>query len=60
MSREAGALFSRGLHSADDERARIDTEALESSLSFLLAFARDVDARGLPAASGASVEAELR
>jgi acetylornithine deacetylase/succinyl-diaminopimelate desuccinylase-like protein len=60
MSREAGALFSRSLHSADDERSRIDVAALESSLSFLLAFARDVDARGLPAASGASVEAELR
>jgi hypothetical protein len=60
MSREAGVLFSRGLHSAADERSRIDAAALESSLAFLLAFARDVDARGLPAAPGASADAELR
>lgn len=60
MSREAGVLFSRGLHSAADDRSRVDTAALESSLAFLLAFARDVDARGLPAAPGASAGAELR
>jgi Zn-dependent M28 family amino/carboxypeptidase len=60
MSREAGVLFARGLHSAADDRSRVDTAALESSLAFLLAFARDVDERGLPAAPGASVEAELR
>ena len=60
MSREAGVLFLRGLHSADDDRSRVDTAALESSLAFLLAFARDVDERGLPAAPGASAEAELR
>jgi hypothetical protein len=60
MSREAGVLFSRGLHSAADDRSRVDTAALESSLAFLLAFARDVDGRGLPGAPGASVDSELR
>ena len=60
MSREAGVLFSRGLHSAADDRSRVDTAALEASLAFLLAFARDVDERGLPAAAGASAGPELR
>ncbi len=60
MSREAGVLFSRGLHSAADDRSRVDTAALEGSLAFLLAFARDVDARGLPAEPGAGAGPGLR
>jgi hypothetical protein len=60
MSREADTLFPRGLHSAADTRSRVDEAALESSLAFLLAVVRDADARGLPAAGGASARAELR
>jgi hypothetical protein len=60
MSREADALFPRGLHSAADRRSRVEAAALESSLTFLLAFTRDADARGLPTAPGASAGAELR
>jgi hypothetical protein len=60
ISREAGVFFPRGLHSAADDRSRVDTAALESSLAFLLALARDVDRRGLPALPGTSIDAELR
>ncbi|HEY5659040.1 MAG TPA: M20/M25/M40 family metallo-hydrolase [Myxococcota bacterium] len=60
VSRDPGQHLPRGLHSAADDRSRVDTGALEASLAFLLTLTRDFDARGLPAAGGASARAELR
>jgi acetylornithine deacetylase/succinyl-diaminopimelate desuccinylase-like protein len=44
ITREPGHVFTRNLHSARDDRSRVDEAALERSLAFLLAFARDLDA----------------
>jgi len=49
FSAESGSLFPRGLHSAADNRSRIDEAALDQSLLYLLDVARAADARGLRA-----------
>ena len=47
VTNEPGQLFPRGLHSARDDRSRLDEAALEASLSYLLEVVRRADARGL-------------
>ena len=44
---EPGQLFPRGLHSARDDRSRLDEAALDASLAYLLDVVRRADARGL-------------
>ena len=46
ITRTPGALFTRGLHSAKDDRSRLDEDALEASLAYLLAVVVAVDQRG--------------
>lgn len=48
-SEEPGVLFPRHLHSARDDRSRLDPSALDASVAYLLDVARAADARGLPA-----------
>lgn len=43
VSREPGTLFTRDLHSAGDDRERIDLPALDASLSYLLELVRAAD-----------------
>ena len=45
FSREPGSRFPRGLHSARDDRSRIDEAALDASLDYLLAAVRAFEAR---------------
>jgi len=47
VTRAPGQLFSRGLHSARDDRSRLDEAALDASLAYLLEVVRRADARGL-------------
>jgi acetylornithine deacetylase/succinyl-diaminopimelate desuccinylase-like protein len=47
VTREPGQLFPRGLHSARDDRSRLDEAALDASLAYLLDVVRRADARGL-------------
>jgi Zn-dependent M28 family amino/carboxypeptidase len=47
VTREPGQLLPRGLHSAHDDRSRIDEAALEASLAYLIDVVRRADARGL-------------
>jgi len=44
---EPGRFFPRGLHSARDDRSRLDQAALDASLAYLLDVVRRADARGL-------------
>jgi acetylornithine deacetylase/succinyl-diaminopimelate desuccinylase-like protein len=46
-SRIPGQPLPRDLHSAGDDRSRLDESALDASLAYLLAVARAADARGL-------------
>jgi acetylornithine deacetylase/succinyl-diaminopimelate desuccinylase-like protein len=46
ISLERGRSVPRGLHSARDDRSRLDPAALDASLAYLLAVAREADARG--------------
>ena len=43
---EPGTTIARGLHSAYDDRARLDEDAMEASVAYLLAVVRAVDERG--------------
>jgi acetylornithine deacetylase/succinyl-diaminopimelate desuccinylase-like protein len=47
VASEPGQIFPRGLHSARDDRSRLDEAALEASLSYLLDVVSRADARGL-------------
>ena len=47
ISRGSDAYFARDLHSAGDNRDRIDAAALDASLEYLLAVARRADQQGL-------------
>jgi acetylornithine deacetylase/succinyl-diaminopimelate desuccinylase-like protein len=47
VSREPGGGLARGLHSAQDSRARLDPAALESTVAFLLDLVSSADARKL-------------
>jgi Zn-dependent M28 family amino/carboxypeptidase len=47
VTREPGQPIPRGLHSARDDRARLDEAALDASLAYLLDVVRRADARGL-------------
>jgi hypothetical protein len=47
VTREPGQLSLRGLHSARDDRSRLDEAALDASLAYLLDVVRRADARGL-------------
>lgn len=47
VTREPGQLFPRGLHSARDDRSRLDEAALDASLAYLLDVVRRVEAGGL-------------
>ena len=47
VTREPGQLFPRGLHSARDDRSRLDEAALDASLAYLIDVVRRADARGL-------------
>ena len=46
FSREPGSRFPRGLHSARDDRSRLDEAALDASLGYLLAVVRAFETRG--------------
>jgi len=46
VSLERGRSVPRDLHSARDDRSRLDTAALDASLAYLLAVARSADLRG--------------
>ncbi len=46
ITRTEGSLFTRGLHSAKDDRSRLDEDALETSLAYLLAVVVAFDQRG--------------
>jgi len=46
VTREPGRILSRGLHSARDDRSRLDEAALDASLAYLLDVVRRADARG--------------
>ena len=46
FSRERGSRFPRGLHSARDERSRLDETVLDASLGYLHAVARSFESRG--------------
>jgi hypothetical protein len=48
-SEEPGVLFPRHLHSARDDRSRLDPAGLDASVAYLLDVARAADARGIPA-----------
>jgi hypothetical protein len=43
---EPGTPVARGLHSARDDRTRLDEDALEASVAYLLAVVRAFDERG--------------
>ena len=49
VGREPGQFFLRGLHSARDDRSRLDPAALDASLAYLLDAVRRFDRDGLPA-----------
>ncbi len=46
ITRAPGSFFTRGLHSASDDRSRLDEDALEASLAYLLAVVSAADERG--------------
>ncbi|MDH3211112.1 MAG: M28 family metallopeptidase [Myxococcales bacterium] len=47
LSLEPGERFPRGLHSARDDRSRLDEDSLEASVAYLLAIVKAVDEREL-------------
>ena len=46
ISREPGQLFWRGLHSSHDDRSRVDIEALEETVAYLVSLVRSADSDG--------------